>query len=216
MEHGWSLKWLHRQIVSTRAYRQSSALNREAMRIDAGNRLVWHMPVKRMDGEMLRDTILFVSGNLQTQTGGPPFFLQRKESMGSYMHKRVNTDGPEVWRRAVYRFVVRGGERIFLDSFDCPDPAVATPQRSVSNTPVQVFTLLNNDFVLRQAAYLASRLKREAGEDQKRQVRLAYGLLYGRKPSPAEFAAASRFLAKQPLDLYCRALLNTNEFVHVP
>ncbi|MBK5294782.1 MAG: DUF1549 domain-containing protein, partial [Acidobacteriia bacterium] len=116
VEHGWSLKWLHRQIVATRAYQQSSASSEKAHAVDADNRLLWRMPVKRMDAETMRDSILFVAGNLNPERSGPSYLLQKKETKGSYMHKRLDNDGPEVWRRAVYRFVVRGGERIFLDS----------------------------------------------------------------------------------------------------
>ncbi|MEJ7608937.1 MAG: DUF1553 domain-containing protein, partial [Bryobacteraceae bacterium] len=144
MENGWSLKWLHRVILTSRTYRQSSRFNEKSYAVDADNRLLWRMPLKRMDAETLRDSILKITGNLSPTYGGPPFFLQKKAERGSYLHKALDNDGPEVWRRAVYRFVVRGGERIFMDSFDCPDPAVATPQRSVSNTPVQALTLMNN------------------------------------------------------------------------
>ena len=97
-----------------------------------------------------------------------------------------------------------------LDSFDCPDPAVATPQRSVSNTPVQALTLLNNEFVIRQAGFLAERLGNEDVVDK------AYDLLYGRSPTAREREIGVRFLSKQPLAAYCRVLLNSNEFVYVP
>ena len=247
MEQGWSLKWLHRQIVATRAYQQSAAFSEKAHGLDADNRLLWRMPVKRMDAETLRDSILFVTGNLNPERGGPSYLLQKKETKGSYMHKRLANDGPEVWRRAVYRFVVRGGERIFLDSFDCPDPAVATPQRSVSNTPVQALTLLNNEFVWKQAGYLAARVEKEAGADRPSQIDKLYSLLFQRPPSREESAIGLRFLSKQSLlmntrktelpsaagtrvslasssertapfalSLFCRALLNANEFVYVP
>ena len=140
-------------------YQQSDRFDEKANASDAGNRLLWRMPLKRMDAETLRDSVLFVTGKLDLdKRGGPSFLLQKNGGGGSYIYQALDNDGPEVWRRAVYRFVVRGGERIMLDSFDCPDPSVATPQRTVSNTPVQALTLLNNDFVLRQAGFLAERL----------------------------------------------------------
>jgi hypothetical protein len=128
----------------------------------------------------------------------------------------MDNDGPEVWRRAVYRFVVRGGERIMMDSFDCPDPSVATPQRAVSNTPVQALTLLNNDFVIRQAGLLAARLDKEAPQSQNDQITLAYRLLFGREPSETERRRDSRYVAQQGLAAWCRVMFNTNEFVYVP
>ena len=103
-----------------------------------------------------------------------------------------------------------------LDSFDCPDPAVATPQRSVSNTPVQALTLLNNDFVIKQAGLLADRLERESGKHRPAQIARAYEVLFGREPSAKELAIAARFLETQSLAAYCRVLLNANEFVYVP
>ena len=216
-ENNWSLKWLHRQIMTSQTYQQSPAHSVAAHDADSDNRLYWRMPLRRMDAETLRDSLLFAAGNLNLQQrGGPGFFLQKKFSGGSYIYKTVEDDGPEQWRRAVYRFTVRGGERIMLDSFDCPDPAVATPQRSVSNTPVQALTLLNNPFVLKQAGFLSRRIEREAGADRSAQIRRAYELLYGRAPNQRELALGEKFLAAQSLSLYCRTLVNANEFLYVP
>jgi hypothetical protein len=217
MKNGWSIKWLHRKILASAAYQQSSTMNEAAFAADADNRLLWRMPLKRMDAEMLRDAILQASGALRLEPmGGPGFFLQKKKERGAFIYEALNNDGPDVWRRAIYRFVVRGGERIMMDSFDCPDPSVATPQRSVSNTPVQALTLLNNEFVLRQAGLLAQRLEAEAGPSQTAQIQRAYQLLFGRSASPNEVQLGVGFLSKQPLNLYTRALLNSNEFVYVP
>jgi hypothetical protein len=216
MENGWSLKWLHRQIVSSQAYQQASALNEKAFAIDADNRLVWRMPLRRMDAEMLRDSMLAVTASLNPERGGPSFLLQKKGTGGSYIYDALDNDGPPVWRRAVYRFVVRGGGRIFMDSFDCPDPSVATPQRSISNTPVQALTLLNNGFVLTQAQRLAGRLTKEAGPQPSAQAARAYALLYGRAPSDTELRAGVAFITQHSLAAYARVLFNTNEFLYTP
>ncbi|MBL8178812.1 MAG: PSD1 domain-containing protein [Bryobacterales bacterium] len=213
--NGWSMKWLHRRILLSRAYRQSSAMNEKAFAADAGNRLLWRMPLKRMDAETVRDTLLAVAGNLDLKMGGPSYLLQKKGGRGSYIYSAVG-NGPETWRRAVYRFVVRGGERIMMDSFDCPDPSVATPQRPVSNTPVQALTLMNNDFVISQSARLAGRLQRQAPDGREAQIRLAYRLLFGRDPSPEEQQRDDAFAARHSLSAWCRALLNSNEFAYVP
>lgn len=215
MENGWSLKWLHRQILATEAYRQSNRFRPEAHAIDADNRLLWRMPMRRMDAETLRDSILSATGNLQDSAGGPSFALQKRGGNGSYIYAPLDNDGPGVWSRAVYRFVVRGGERIFLDSFDCPDPSVATPQRNISNTPVQALTLLNNAFVMRQSQLLAERLQNEAG-DTKAQIQRAYQLLYQRPPKESEIQKAALFITAHGLPAYCRVLFNTNEFVYTP
>ena len=215
MEHGWSQKWLHRLILTSRTYQQSAQFNAKAHAVDAGNRLLWHMPLKRMDAETLRDTILAVSRRLDMKMGGPSFALHTQGGRGSFIYHTLDNDGPEVWRRAVYRLVVRGGDKTMLDTFDCPDPSVATPIRQISNTPVQALTLMNNSFVIKQADLLALRLTAEATSSRE-QVRLAFNLLFSRPPTSNEVDNAQRFLTKHSLSLYCRALLNSNEFVYVP
>jgi hypothetical protein len=215
MEHGWSVKWLQRLIVTSQTYQQSSRFNQAAHAVDAGNRLLWHMPLKRMDAETLRDSILTVAGNLNPDRGGPGYFLQKKAGGGSYMYKVVDYDGPAVWKRSVYRFVVRGGERIFLDSFDCPDPAVATPERSAANTPVQALALLNNQFVLGQSESLAGKLEKER-PDLEGRIGRAYERIFQRRPTDSELSEGREFAGRFGLALYVRALLNANEFVYVP
>ncbi len=207
VDHGWSIKWLHRQILASKAYQQSSALNEAAMKVDGANRLLWRMTPKRLDAETLRDSILMASGKLvQEPRGGPSFTLQKKDDRGAFIYKALDNDGPDVWRRAVYRFVVRGGERIFLDSFDCPDPAVATPQRAISNTPVQALTLMNNEFVWKQAGFLAGKA---------RNVERLYRILLQRDPTARERALAQDFLKKESLQAFARVLINANEFSYV-
>lgn len=187
-------------------------MNERAFAADADNRLLWRMPLRRMDAETLRDSILVSTASLNPERGGPSFLLQKKGDRGSYIYAALDNDGPGVWRRAVYRFVVRGGERIFMDSFDCPDPSVATPQRSISNTPVQALTLLNNAFVMKQADRFAERLRRDSADP----LRRAYEILYGRQPTAKEHAAGSAFIAEHGLTAYARVLFNTNEFVYTP
>ena len=215
-ENGASLKKLHRLIVTSETYQQSSQMNARAFEADSANRLYWRMPLKRMDAETLRDTLLLAAGNLQLEKqGGPSFVMQKKDNKGSYIYRALDNDGPDVWRRAVYRFVVRGGERIMMDSFDCPDPAVATPQRSISNTAVQALTLLNNEFVLKQSGYLAAQAEK-AGPQTEARVGYLYQRLFGRTATDREVALARPFIEKNGLTLYARALLNTNEFLYVP
>lgn len=208
VEHGWSIKWLHRLILSSETYKQSAEFNPKAHEVDAANRLLWRMPLRRMDAEMLRDSILFASGKLKLEDGGGPgFLLQKKGDRGSYIYKALDENRPEAWRRSVYRFTVRGGERVFLDSFDCPDPAVLTPQRSVSNTAVQALTQMNSSFVVKQSEFLAARAGNAAG---------LYRLLFQREPTAAESAMTESFLAKESLAALARVLLNSNEFTYVP
>lgn len=206
IEHGWSIKWLQRTIVTSRTWRQSSRMNPQAHAVDAGNRLLWRFEPRRLDAETLRDTLLALAGALNLEQGGPGFVLQKKQSKGSYLYLAQDENNPATWRRSVYKFIARGGERIFMDSFDCPDPAVATPQRSVSNTPVQALTLLNNRFVLKQAELLAARVQ---------SVDDVYRTVLNREPAPEEKRLAESFVAQHGLALFCRAIFNTNEFLYV-
>ena len=160
--------------------------------------------------------MLAVTGSLNPERGGPSYFLQKKGGGGSYIYDVLDNDGPPVWRRAVYRFVVRGGGRIFMDSFDCPDPSVATPQRSNSNTPVQALTLLNNPFVFRQSERMAERIRNEAGAAPAAQAARAYSLLFGRAPSDKESRTGVAFIGQYSLASYARVLFNTNEFLYTP
>ncbi|MBL8292264.1 MAG: DUF1553 domain-containing protein, partial [Bryobacterales bacterium] len=207
MDQGWSIKWLQRLIVTSRTWQQSSKFNAKAHAIDAANRLLWRMEPRRMDAETIRDSMLALSGSLNLERGGPGFLLQKKQTKGSYLYIALDENDPATWRRSVYKFVARGGQRIFMDSFDCPDPAVATPQRSISNTPVQALTLLNNRFVLRQADLLAERAKTLDG---------VYHAVFNRTPSARERALGEAFIQQHGLALFCRTIFNTNEFLYVP
>jgi hypothetical protein len=207
MDNGWSIKWLQRLIVTSRTWQQSSKFNAKAHAIDAANRLLWRMEPRRMDAETIRDSMLALSGSLNTERGGPGFLLQKKQTKGSYLYIALDENDPSTWRRSVYKFVARGAQRIFMDSFDCPDPAVATPQRSISNTPVQALTLLNNRFVLHQADLLATRVKALDG---------VYEAVFNRAPTARERELGEAFIRQHGLPLFCRTIFNTNEFLYVP
>ncbi|OYW20504.1 MAG: hypothetical protein B7Z55_07170, partial [Planctomycetales bacterium 12-60-4] len=152
-------------------------------------------------------SMLAAAGTLDLKMGGPSFRLHRMESGGSYIFKAVAKPGPETWRRSVYRFNVRGGDRLMLDNFDCPDPSVATPQRSSSNTALQALTLLNDEFVWEQAQKLAARA---------RSIDKAYQIVLGRPATAKELALGNQYAAEYSFALFCRVLLNTNEFLYIP
>ena len=190
--------------LSSQTYQQSDRFDEKAHAVDADNRLLWRMPLKRMDAETLRDSILFVTGKLISSIAAARALLLQKKRRrgGSYIYAALDNDGPEVWRRAVYRFVVRGGERIMLDSFDCPDPSVATPQRSVSNTPVQALTLLNNDFVLQQAGFLRRAYR------ERRILSIALTICcMARADRAGTCRSGYSFYRSEPLAAYCRVLV---------
>ena len=216
---GNRLKPLHRQIVSSRAYRQAAyglpaAGRKRAEGIDANNRWLWRGQPRRLEAETLRDAILSVSGTLNPVPGGPSFKdVSVDFNSGTHYYEPLDLEGPEFSRRTVYRFNPRGGRSALLDTFDCPDTASTAPKRSVTTTPLQSLSLMNNAFVLRMSEKFADRVTREAGEDPTSRVTWAWQLAIGREPNEQERQLSERLVSQHGLAALARGLFNFNEFV---
>jgi hypothetical protein len=220
IESGWSVKALHRLIVNSATYRQSSSTEnnpyyRRAVSIDADNQLLWRFPPRRLEAEAVRDAVLAASGQLNPKAGGPSFrpFDTLKFPANAYVP--VDKIGAEFNRRTVYRMNVNSGKEPLLDAFDCPDPAVKTPRRGVTSTPLQALALMNNSFVQRHAGLLAERALSESADDLPRAVHTAYRLALGRPPAKEEAERALAAARARSLTNVCWALLNSTEFVYV-
>lgn len=212
----WSLKRIQRLIVTSATYRQSSHLDPKGMQADAENRLLWRQSLQRLDAEAFRDSVLAVSGELDPKLGGPGYRDFKVSSAGDNETYTVfDAVGPEFNRRSLYRTCVRSGTSPLLDTLDCPDPSVATPRRSVTSTPLQALTLLNDVFTEHYAAKFAERLAREAPDNRSAQVRRAFTLALARNPTDEEAAFGERFVAAHDLTQFCVVLFNTNEFLFV-
>jgi cytochrome c553 len=211
----WSLKAVHRLIVTSATYRQSSASNAAGILKDAQARLLWRYPARRMEAEPLRDAILFASGKLDTAMGGPGFDLF--EPNGNYV--KVYTPkkefGPAEFRRMIYQQKPRMQLDDTFGVFDCPDAGQIAPKRNVSVTPLQALNLLNSSFVMQQAGFFAERVKRDAGNDVATQVKRAFAIAFQRMPSDKELSAATKLVQQHGLAALCRALLNANEFLFI-
>ncbi len=213
---GFRVKALHRLIVTSAAYRQSSHPRAEALKIDADNRLLWRKSPARLEAEAVRDAMLAVTGELEQRLGGPPYLDFRTYFFkGTQFYDTLPEVGPAFTRRSLYRMWARGGRSPFLDTFDCPDPSATAPRRAVTTTPLQALALLNNAFVLHQAEALARRVRAEAGGDVERQVRRAYQLVVGREAEKRELELVKCFVGEHGLEALGRVLFNTNEFVQV-
>jgi hypothetical protein len=212
-DHGWRLKPMHRLIMTSQAYQQSSAYRPEAASVDGDSRLLWRFPPRRLSGEEIRDASLAIAGLLEPSMGGPGFRLYRylEDNVATYVP--LDAPGPDTYRRAVYHQNARAMRVDLLTDFDCPDPAAAAPRRAATTTPLQALTLLNHRFTLDLAAALASRLDREAGDDPGEQVDRAFALAFSRDPDDAERAGAVRLIDRHGLDAFCRALFNANELI---
>jgi hypothetical protein len=211
----WSLKHIHRLIVMSSTYRQTSRHVAAAAQVDAGNRLLWRKNPVRLEAETLRDTMLAVAGELNPTMGGPGYQDFRTFNFNSQFYEMLDPEGSAFNRRTVYRTWVRSGRNEFLDVFDCPDPSTTAPKRAVTTTPLQALSLLNNSFLLRMSDRFAERLAREAGSDLRRQIARAYELAFGRVASDDEIARAAQFASDHGLPALCRVLFNANEFLYV-
>ncbi|HSH15633.1 MAG TPA: PSD1 and planctomycete cytochrome C domain-containing protein [Verrucomicrobiae bacterium] len=213
---GWSIKHLHRLILTSATWRQSSAPRAGALEVDAGNRLLWRFAPRRLEAEGIRDTLLAVSGQLDATRGGPGFFLHRVDRENVYHDHPKEEFGPAESRRMVYAFKVRMEQDGIFGAFDCPDGSLVTPRRSISTTPLQALNLFNSRFVIDQAEHFAARLRNEAGDEVAAQVRRAWQLAFNRDPDPVETREAADFVRSAGLPALCRALLNANEFLFIP
>ncbi|MBX3436431.1 MAG: DUF1553 domain-containing protein [Planctomycetaceae bacterium] len=212
---GWRLKDLHRLILTSQAYQQKSAYREEALAMDAGSRLLWRYPPRRLSAEEIRDTMLFITGKLDPTMGGPGFKLYQylQDNVATYVP--LDKYGPETYRRSVYHHNARASRIDLMSDFDCPDPAFAAPRRAETTTPLQALTLMNHQFTLDMAAALTERIERDAGGDASAQVKQSFVLAFGRLPDPGELDSSVRFVTQYGFPALCRVLLNANEFVYV-
>jgi hypothetical protein len=211
--NGWRLKPLQRLIVLSAGYRQSGRLNPAAGALDADNRLLWRRSLRRLDAEVIRDTLLQVSGNLERTMGGPGYQLWDTSNYVTVYAPRKNL-GANEFRRMVYQFKPRLQQDPVFGAFDCPDATQTVSRRHVSTTPLQALNLLNDPLVHAQAAAFAQRVQREASGLEE-QVRHAFRLAFGREPRESERTAALNLARARGLAVVCHALFNANEFVFV-
>jgi hypothetical protein len=213
--HGWSVKQLHRHIMLSNTYCQSSQFNPAAAAIDADNRLLWRYSPRRLEGEAVRDAMLAVSGQINYAAGGPGFRPFELKIFNSHFYNLTDSIGAEFNRRTIYRINVNSAKDPLLESMDCPDPSTKTPKRSVTTTPIQALGLMNNSFVQRQARLLADRVKAEDPDEPSRQIARAYRLAFGRVPLESELERATVLVREEGMSSLCWVLLNASEFVYV-
>ena len=216
----WSIKHIHRLIVTSAAYRQSARGDAAGTKADPDNALLWQFPRRRLDGEALRDSMLAASGLLNLKAGGPGVFPEIPAELKAANWK-VSADPAERNRRSVYVFVKRNLRYPLFSLFDSPDRTETCSRRFVTTTAPQALTLLNDAIVLSHAKAFAARVVKDAGTDPDKAIDRAFALALSRPPTSEERAAMRSFLAnhKGPFpdavtDL-CHALLNLNEFLYV-
>jgi hypothetical protein len=203
MARRWSVKSIHRLIMTSSTYRQSSRWDVEAAKADPGNRLFWRFSPRRIEAENVRDSILVASGSLNGEMGGPGIYPRIDRAViGTGSTNKWPTDveeSPATWRRSVYIFQKRSVVLPLLEVFDCPDSTVSSPSRSASTIAPQALALLNNAFVLQQSQRFARRVLEEAGPAPAAQAHRAFQIALGRQASERELAWSLDFLGKQAL-----------------
>ena len=213
LQEGWRLKPLHKLIMLSEAYKQSSAWNESSARADSDSRLLWRFPPRRLSAEEIRDTILKVAGKLDLRTGGPGFRLYQFMQDNVSTYEPLDQHGPETYRRAVFHQNVRASVIDLMTDFDLPDCAFSSPRRADTTTPLQALTLLNHSFTMDMSESLASRL--ETHREVKDQIISAFQIAYQRLPSPQELETSSAAIEEHGVRAFCRALLNSNELIYL-
>jgi len=212
----YSLKHMHRLMVTSATYRQNSQHRTEAAKVDAHNRYLWRMNPRRLDAEMIRDTMLAVTGTLVLEVGGKGYSdVNSYFFKGTQFYDPIDPTGPQASRRTIYRAWARGGRNPLLDTFDCPDPSTTTPKRSQTTTPLQALSLMNHSFILRMADQFADRLQHDSKSDTPAAVRQAFAVAYSRMPTTEEITQCTVFVEKYGWPSFCRGLLNSSEFLYV-
>ncbi|MFM2095300.1 MAG: hypothetical protein RIS70_2424 [Planctomycetota bacterium] len=214
--HDGSLKSLHRTMVLSATYRQSSHFREDAAAIDAGNRLLWRREPVRLEAELIRDAMLAAAGDLNRTMHGPGYYDFTTFTHNSQFYQMQDSIGATFDRRGVYRTWVRSGRNHFLDVFDCPDPSTKTPVRAVTTTPLQSLALMNNSFAFRISENLAAKLTVQDPGDVASQVAAGVQRIYNRPASREELELLTAFARQHGVAALCRVLFNSNEFLYSP
>jgi len=229
VSNGYSVKHIHRLILLSNAYRQSSVISEQstALEKDPDNKLLWRFNRRRLDAEELRDTMLAVAGNLNSDAGGPSVIVPIEKELVSALYKpsqwQVTPDAAQHNRRSVYLIAKRNLRLPLLEVFDAPDTLVSCPRRESSTHAPQALELLNGSFSNREAKVLAARLVAESSSAYRGQIDLAYRLAAGRAPTRRELQLGLEFLRKESKrsgeqrarEEFSLAVFNLNAFLYV-
>ena len=215
---GGSMKKLHRLIVTSAAYRQSSStINEKAAAFDSGNTLLWRQNRRKLEAEAIRDSVLAVSGKLDLKMGGPSFqdfVVTHPEHSPHYEYQLADPENPALHRRSVYRFLVRSQQQPWMAALDCADPSMLVEKRNQTITPLQALAQLNNQLMVVMAKHFAERVDK-AGADIPAKITQAMRLAVQRQPTADKLATLTTYANQHGLTNACRLIVNLNEFAFV-
>jgi hypothetical protein len=211
---GWSVKYVHRLIMTSGTYQQSSQIEPQSAEIDRNNRLLSHYSSRRLESEAIRDCLLYISGELNLSMGGPGYsFFNSRGGLDGFVPRTDFTSNE--MRRMIYSHKVRMEQVPVFGAFDCPDAGQSLPRRGQSTTAIQALNLFNSPFVMDRAAKFAQQIS-AAKHDVRQQITLAFRRTLGRAPSETELQAASSVVQTHGLEILGRVLLNSSEFLFIP
>jgi len=214
-QQGWKIKALHRLIMTSQTYRQSSRFNQSKADLDADSAYLWRYPPRRLEAEAIRDTLLYIAGMLDLKMYGSGFRLYQ------YTVDNVATYYPleqwpiETYRRSVYHQTPRSVRIDLMTEFDMPDCSLAKPKRDVTVSPLQALTLQNHNFAMAIANDFSKRIQAQPHNDLNDQINYAYALAFSREPEADELDYSKQLIDKHGWVVFCRALINTNEVIYV-
>lgn len=195
---GWSIKSLHRLIMASSVYQQSSRYDDSAAQIDPDNKWLWRFPRQRLEGEVIRDSALAVSGLLNPKLGGPSVFPDLPSGMPVRGGWKTSKSDSEKNRRSIYVFVRRNTRYPLFESFDMPDTHESCARRNITTSPLQALNLLNSELAITWARNFASRvLELAPATTPESHIQTAYQLAFSRLPAPAEKESVLRFFKRQ-------------------
>jgi hypothetical protein len=216
-DSGGSFKKLHRLIVTSAAYKQSSASRADHAAIDSNNALLWRQNRRKLEAEAIRDSMLAVAGQLDLTMGGPSFqdfVVTHPEHSPHYEYQLADPEDAKLHRRSIYRFLVRSQQQPFMSALDCADPSMLVEKRNQTITPLQALAQLNNQLALAMSKHFAARVE-AGGGTREEQVCNAFRLALARPPSDTERSSLLAYANEHGLANACRAILNLNEFAFV-
>ena len=206
---GGSLKKLHKLIVMSETYRQTSEASDLSDKSDSANQWLSHQSRRKLDAESIRDSILAVSGKLELTMGGPSFqdfIIDKPQHSPHYEYHLHDPEDPKSHRRSIYRFIVRSQQQPFMTVLDCADPSMRVDKRNESLSPLQALAMMNNGLTVSMAKHFAA----HAGS-----VKRAFQLALAREPSVEELTALEAYAKREGLENACRVILNLNEFTFI-
>ncbi len=211
----WSTKTLIRLLVMSHAFRQSSHPNSNGMKADPNSNLLWRFPPKRVEAEVIRDSILQAAGTLDRTIGGRSYRIHNVKATYAQWEV-VDNHAPNTWRRMLYQERMRRVDDQIFTAFDFPDCGQVRAKRPVSTTPLQALNLMNSEFVIDQSKRIADRATRDAAGNNQTAVARCFELLLQRPPDADELNACTTLAREEDLSLVCRAIINSNEFTFLP